>query len=135
MSLTEIILTITGIIVYSEGKEWRVAKKPQTKHETIVHCTIQLCDCYRTDMSTIRTRGKTPPEGGTLNCSMVRRRAAAELPRCQPRGCCLSGGTHLLIPAWAQQRAGLPAVSCKTGTETAELFSQPSTYLFVRTLL
>lgn len=112
-------------------------KKPQTKRETVVHCTIQLCNCYRMGMSTIHTRRKILPEGRTLNHSTVRCRAAAELPRCQPHGCCLSGRTHLLIPARgrAQQRAGLPAVSCKTGTETAELFSQPRTYLFVCTLL
>lgn len=37
MSLTEIILTITRIIVYLEGKERRVAKKnPQAKPEAIV---------------------------------------------------------------------------------------------------
>lgn len=73
-------------------------------------------------MSPISTRGKTPPEGRTLNRSTVRQRAAAELPRCRSRGWCLSGGTHLHSPAQAQQRAGLPAVSGKTGTETAKVF-------------
>lgn len=53
-SLTEIILTTTGIIVYLEEKEWRVAKKtPQAKSGAVVHCAMQLCDCYPMDTSNV----------------------------------------------------------------------------------
>jgi len=38
-------------------------------------------------------------------------------------------------PSPGAATCGAPRGSCQTGTETAELFSQPRTYLFVHTLL
>lgn len=78
VSLTEIILTTTGIIVYLEGKERCAASKTQTKQEAILRCTIQLWDCCSMDMGTIPTTGKAPPEGGTHKGSTARPRAAVE---------------------------------------------------------
>lgn len=121
MSLTEVIFT--RIIVYLEGKEWQAAKKKpnQTKQETLVRSTTQHCDCYHVDTNTIHTRGTTSPEGRTLKCR------AASVPTSQ----LLSLGTY---PP-AHPSPGTAAASRRTGTETAELFSQPRTHLFVCTLL
>lgn len=117
VSLTEIILTITGNIVYLEGKEWRVAKKKPPiqarSHSSLYHTTPwllphghehQRSDCSRRKLTGAAWWG-------------------AELPVCWPRvpgevPTCSSQPRH-------QGSVGLPAAPCRTGTETAELFSQP----------
>lgn len=98
----------------------------QTKQETFAHCTAQCCNYYCVDTSTIHTTGTTSPEGRTLECSTVEGRAASV-----PAWWLLSLGTY---PP-AHPSPGTAAASCRTGTETAELFSQPRTHLFVCTLL
>lgn len=119
MSLTEIILTITRIIVYLEGKEWWVAKKNlQAKPEAIVHCTTWLRDCYHMDMSTMAVtllKGRSQMQHGEVQSSLGAGPVVGvpgEVPTCssQPR--------H-------HSSVGLPDVLRRTGTETAELFSQP----------
>lgn len=118
MSLTEIILTITGIIVYLEGKEWRVAKKnpkANQKPSFTVPC----------DSVTAATGTPAPWHHGSDPSKRKVTRAAqggAELP-----GLVSVPGE---VPTCSSQprhhsRVGLPAVPCTTGTETAELLSQP----------
>lgn len=110
MSLTEIILTTTGIIVYLEGKERRAASKTQTKQEAITssyHTALQLLP-YGHGHQPHDRKKKTPPEGGTRNGSVARPRAAAESglgaavlgdPTCSP-----SPGTAARGSPWAPEQ-------------------------------
>lgn len=122
VSLTEIILTITGIIVYLEGKEWRVAKKnPQSQtrsRSSPYHATLWLLPHGHEHCG---TRGVTPPEGSSQEQhgevqSALCAGPGVGVPREEPT--CSSQPRH-------RGSVGLPAVPCRTGTETAELFSQP----------